>query len=120
MKQQKDISIDGHNFMLLYNDEETNVSDINSLNCSNLIWVEYTPPLKEYISEEQGDIIFDKYESYLIEEIRKVINENQSFYDNFVVNYDFFSNDSSLDNHLGRTPLIKKDRHLNIRLKENM
>ena len=113
MRKQKDISIGGHTLLLEYNDGDTDFEEISTKNAYRLMMVILMPKFR--ISEAEGELFFKQHHNYIISEMRKVISENNEFYNKFDVNYNFASGGCRIDPPT--LVLIDMDRSLDIKLK---
>mgnify|MGYP000403904464 CR=1 FL=1 len=115
MKKQKEIIINDLVFTIEYNDIETPVEKINKLNSSQLVWVSFRS--KNKISEQVGINILNENESKLLQEISIIIQENNDFYNNFNVGYEFNRRSTNLYRERNRTYIIDMKLYLKIELK---
>ncbi|MAB48974.1 MAG: hypothetical protein CMC05_10115 [Flavobacteriaceae bacterium] len=115
MKLSKDISIDQNKLMLYYNDSETNPQEIDKTNVTELVTAVLIP--QHPTTEKEGNEYFDKHQSYILNEMMEVVNENIDFYKSFIVERRFNGEGAQLENCFGRQILIKMDKRLHIELK---
>tara|TARA_Y100000385_G_scaffold131542_1_gene136839 strand:+ start:953 stop:1297 length:345 start_codon:yes stop_codon:yes gene_type:complete len=93
MKKEKKIQLNGNDFLILYNSNETDLNQINKMNCGQLISVLLKP--NPMLTEQKGIETFESAQRELLLEIKNIITANISFYKNFSIEYIF--NRLSLD-----------------------
>jgi len=116
MKNQKEIHINGYNFIIEYNTPETDLERINRTNCGQLIWVLLKP--KQKLTEHQGIEIFELAERELLNEIKSIVDDNIQFYESFNIEYTFNRRSSSLYREFTNTYIISMQVYLKIEMKE--
>lgn len=116
MRIDKNISVDGYNLLLSYNDLNTDPELINQTNCRRLIMAIYFPNENE--SESEINAVFDKLDNYLKAETKKVVEENKSFYDHFDVSFVFDEGGYTALREMGKKIITEAHRYLKIKLKE--
>ena len=117
MKKQKEIIINDLVFTIEYNDIETPIEKIDRLNSGQLIWMSFKP--KNKLTEQIGINILNENESKFLQEIRIIIQENNDFYNNFNVSYEFNRRSTSLFREGNRTYVIDMKLYLKIELKSS-
>lgn len=116
MKNQKEININGYDFIIEYNTPETDLEKINKTNCGQLIWVLLKP--KKKLTEHQGIEVFELAERELLNEIKSIVSNNNEFYKNFKIEYTFNRRSSSLYREFTNTFIISMQVYLKIEMKE--
>ncbi len=116
MKKQKEIHIKGYGFIIEYNTQETDLNQIDEINCGQLIWVLLKPAKK--LTERQGIEVFELAERDLLNEIKSIVDDNIEFYKNFNIEYTFNRRSSSLYRELTNTFIISMQVYLKIEMKK--
>ena len=114
MKNQKEIHINGYDFIIEYNTPETDLEQINKTNCGQLICVLLKP--RQKLTEHQGIEIFELAEGELLSEIKNIVDDNIEFYKNFNIEYTFNSPSSSLNREFSNTYIISMQVYLKIEM----
>lgn len=112
----KKIHLNGNDFIIQYNSCETDLGQINEVNCGELIWVLLEP--KQQLKEHKGIKAFNLAESKLLTEIKKIIHDNISFYKNFNIEYTFNRRSSLLYKKLSNIFVVNMHVYLKIEMKD--
>ena len=116
MKKEKKIQLNGNDFLILYNSSETDLNQINKMNCGQLISVLLKP--NPILTEHKGIETFESAQRKLLIEIKNIINANISFYKNFSIEYIFNRLSLDLYREFSDTYLETMQAYLKIEMKD--
>ena len=116
MKKEKKIQLNVNDFLILYNSNETDLNQINKMNCGQLISVLLKP--NPMLTEQKGIETFESAQRELLLEIKNIITANISFYKNFSIEYIFNRLSLDLYREYSDTYLETMQAYLKIEIKD--
>ena len=116
MRKMRKIHLNDNDFIIEYNSNKTDLTQINKMNCGELIWVLLEP--KKQLKEHKGIEAFKLAENELFREIKNIINDNISFYKNFNIEYTFNRKSLDLYREFPNIFLEKMHAYLKIEMKD--